>query len=62
MLEIFLIYTRQLNHRIVVEDRNPTKYKLMPSKYNANQIRITLIDEDSKILDFLENDLRLLLQ
>ena len=24
----------------------------MPSKYNANQIRITLIDEDGKILDF----------
>ena len=46
------LYTRQLNHRIVVEDQNPTKYKLMPSKYNANQIRITLIDEDGKILDF----------
>ena len=25
----------------------------MLSKYNANQIRITLIDEDGKILDFL---------
>ena len=24
----------------------------MPSKYNANQICITLIDEDGKILDF----------
>ena len=46
------IHTRQLNHRIVVEDQNPTKYRLMPSKYNANQICITLIDEDGKILDF----------
>ena len=46
------LYTRQLNHRTVIEDQNPTKYKLMPSKYNANQIRITLIDEDGKILDF----------
>ena len=46
------LYTRQLKYRIVVEDQNPTKYRLMPSKYNANQIRITLIDEDGKILDF----------
>ena len=35
---------RQLNHRIVIKDQNPMKYRLMPSKYNANQIRITLID------------------
>ena len=46
------LYTRQLNHRIVVEDRNPTKYRLMPSKYNVNQIRITLRDEDGKIFTF----------
>ena len=46
------LYTRSLNHRIVVEDQNPTKYKLMPSKYNANQIHIQLIDEDGKVLDF----------
>ena len=54
------LYTRQLNQRIVVEDQNPAKYRLMPSKYNTNQIRITIIDEDGKILDFSVE--RLLLQ
>ena len=43
---------KTIKHRIVIEDQNSTKYRLMHSKYNANQIRKTLIDEDGKILDF----------
>ena len=52
MLEIFLYIQDNKNNRNVVEDQNLIMYRLMPSKYNTIQIRITLIDEDGKILDF----------
>ena len=46
------MYRNQISSRIVVEDINPQKYKLLESKYNVSSCRISLQDEDGKILDF----------
>ena len=46
------MYRNQISSRIVIEDINPQKYKLLESKYNVSSCRISLQDEDGKILDF----------
>ena len=46
------LYRNHISSRIVVEDINPQKYKLLESKYNVSSCRISLQDEDGKILDF----------
>ncbi len=46
------MYRNRISSRIIVEDINPQKYKLLESQYNASSCRISLQDEDGKILDF----------
>ena len=46
------MYRNKISSRIIVEDINPQKYKLLESQYNASSCRISLQDEDGKILDF----------
>ena len=46
------LYRNKISSRIDVQDINPLKYKLLETKYDVSKCRISLQDEDGKILDF----------
>ena len=46
------LYRNKISSRIDVQDINPLKYKLFETKYDVSKCRISLQDEDGKILDF----------
>ena len=45
-------YTERIGYRILVEDPSPQKYRVLTSRYDITEIKISIVDQSLKQINF----------